>query len=85
MGKCFLFSTIALVFAANIALGDSHAVGTDESLAYKTTLVGTREICTTRKLVAGVRTECRTEALPVDRPNPLKGICITSYGNRTCY
>jgi hypothetical protein len=85
MGKYLLFSTIALFFTTSMALGDSHAVGTDDSLAYRTAMVGTREICTTRKLIAGVRTECRTEALPVERPSPLKGICITSYGNRTCY
>jgi hypothetical protein len=85
MAKDLFFATIALVFITSGALGDGHAITPDESLPYATVVVGTREICTTRKLVAGVRTECRTEALPVERPSLLKGICITSYGNRICY
>jgi len=84
MAKYYFFSTIVLVFTTSVAFGGDHAIA-DGSLPYAATLVGTREICTTRKLVAGVRTECRTEALPVERPNPLEGICITSYGNRNCY
>ena len=84
MAKQLFFATIAMVFIANAALADDHAVMT-EAQPYATAMVGTREVCTTRELVAGVRTECRTEALPVDQPNPLKGICITAYGNRSCY
>ena len=85
MGKRLVFATVAMVFIASAALGDGHAITADEALPYATAMVGTREICTTRELVAGVRTECRTEALPVDQPDPLKGICITAYGNRSCY
>lgn len=48
---------------------------------------GTREICDTFNFGDGdVRTECRTVALPVRAEDPaLRGICITRYGNRTCY
>lgn len=84
MGRQFFFATIAVVFIANAALAEGHAIMRDEA-PYATAMVGTREVCTTRELVAGVRTECRTEALPVDQPSPLKGICITAYGNRSCY
>jgi hypothetical protein len=84
MASQFFFA-IAMVFVANTALAEGHAIMGDEAQPYATAMVGTREVCTTRELVAGVRTECRTEALPVDQPNPLKGICITAYGNRTCY
>ncbi len=94
MAQHHLFAIVALVFIASGALADGHSVTSDESLQYATSdellpyataMVGTREICTTRKLVAGVRTECRTEKLPVDQPSLLKGICITAYGNRACY
>ena len=85
MGRQFFLATIAVVFIANAALAEGHAIMGDEAQPYATAMVGTREVCTTSKLVAGVRTECRTEALPVDQPNPLKGICITAYGNRSCY
>jgi hypothetical protein len=85
MARQLFFATIAMVFVANTALGEDHAVMEDGAQPYATAMVGTREICTTRKLVAGIRTECRTEALPVDQANPLKGICITAYGNRSCY
>ncbi len=84
MGRQVFFATIAMVFVANAALAEGHAIMADEAQPYATAMVGTREVCTTRKLVAGVRTECRTEALS-DQPNPLKGICITAYGNRSCY
>ncbi|ODS01047.1 hypothetical protein AUC68_11695 [Methyloceanibacter methanicus] len=48
---------------------------------------GTREVCDTYSFGGGdVRTECRTEPLPVRAENPaLRGICITRYGNRVCY
>jgi hypothetical protein len=85
MAKHLFFAIIALVFITSGSLADGHAITPDESLPYATAMVGTREVCTMRKLVAGVRTECRTEALPVERPSPLKGICITAYGNRVCY
>jgi hypothetical protein len=85
MGRQFFFATIAVVFIADAALAEGHAIMGDEAQPYVTAMVGTRQICTTRELVAGVRTECRIEALPVDQPNPLKGICITEYGNRSCY
>jgi len=33
-----------------------------------------------------VRTNCRTEPVPVRRDDPaLSGICTTYYGRRTCY
>ncbi len=85
MAQHHLLAIVALVFTTSGALADGHAITPDESLPYVTAMVGTREVCTTRKLVAGVRTECRDEALPVGRPSPLKGICITAYGNRACY
>ena len=85
MARQLFFATIAMGFIANAALADDHAIMSDDAQLYATAMVGTREVCTTRKLVAGIRTECRTEALPVDQPNPLKGICITAYGNRSCY
>ena len=85
MARQFFFATNAVVFIADAALAEGHAIMGDEAQPYATAMVGTRQICTTRELVAGVRTECRTEALPVDQPNPLKGICITEYGNRSCY
>lgn len=46
-----------------------------------------REICDTFSFGGGdVRTECRTEPLPVRAENPaLRGLCITRYGRRTCY
>ncbi|MDJ0514085.1 MAG: hypothetical protein QNJ62_11650 [Methyloceanibacter sp.] len=48
---------------------------------------GTREVCDTFNFGGGdVRTECRVEPLPARAENPaLRGICITRYGNRTCY
>jgi hypothetical protein len=85
MGKQLFFATIVMVFIANAALAEGHASMGNEAQPYATAMVGTREVCTTRELVAGVRTECRIEALQVDQPNPLKGICITAYGNRSCY
>ena len=85
MANQLFFATIVMVLSTNAALAEGHAIMTDEAQPYATAMVGTREVCTTRELVAGVRTECRTEALPVDQPNPLKGICITAYGNRSCY
>ncbi|HEX2447998.1 MAG TPA: hypothetical protein VHK26_07415 [Methyloceanibacter sp.] len=45
-----------------------------------------REVCTTTNWGDEVRTECRTETLIPGKANPaLKGICMTSYGRRTCY
>jgi hypothetical protein len=86
MGKHLFFATIAMGFVANAAWAQGHAINSgEEAQPYATAMVGTREICTTRKLVGGTRTDCRTEALPADQPNPLKGICITAYGNRSCY
>ena len=85
MARRVFFATIAMIFIADAAWADDHAIMSDEVQPYATAMVGTREICTTIKLVGGVRTECRTEALPVDQANPLKGICITAYGNRSCY
>jgi len=85
MAKQLFFATIVMVSIANAALAESHASMGNEAQPYATAMVGTREVCTTRELVAGVRAECRIEALPVDQPNPLKGICITAYGNRSCY
>ena len=48
---------------------------------------GTREVCDTFSFGGrDFRTECRTEPLRVRAENPaLRGICITRYGNRTCY
>lgn len=48
---------------------------------------GRREVCDTFDFGDGdVRTECRTEPLRVWAENAaLRGICITRYGNRTCY
>jgi len=48
---------------------------------------GTREVCDTFNFGGGdVRTECRVQPLPARAENPaLRGICITRYGNRTCY
>jgi hypothetical protein len=47
----------------------------------------TREVCTTSDWGYGeIRTDCRTEALPVRPDDPaLRGICTTYYGRRTCY
>ena len=47
----------------------------------------TREVCDTISFGGGdVRTDCRTEPLPVRAENPaLRGLCITRYGRRTCY
>jgi hypothetical protein len=48
---------------------------------------GRREVCDTFDFGDGdVRTECRTEPLRVRAENAaLRGICVTRYGNRTCY
>lgn len=48
---------------------------------------GRREVCDTFNFGGGdVRTECTVEPLRVRAENPaLRGICITRYGNRTCY
>ena len=48
---------------------------------------GTREVCDTFSFGGrDFRTECRTEPLRVRAEKPaLRGICITRYGNRTCY
>lgn len=47
----------------------------------------TREVCKT--IAWGydeIRTDCRTEPIPVRREDPaLRGLCITRYGNRVCY
>ena len=85
MAKRLFIAITALVFITSGALADDHAITPDELLPYATAMVGTHEVCTTRKLVACFRTDCRTEALPIERPSPLKGICITAYGNRACY
>jgi hypothetical protein len=85
MAKQLFFATLVVGFVANAAWADDHAINSGDQAPYSTAMVGTREICTTRKLVAGVRTECRSEAPPADQANPLKGICITAYGNRSCY
>jgi hypothetical protein len=85
MAKHLFFAIMALVFIIGGALADDHAITPDELLPYATAMVGTREVCTIRKLFAGFRTECRTEALPNEQPSPIKGICITAYGNRACY
>ena len=94
MARNHLFAVVALVFIGigmgSGALADGHAITPDGSAAdepqpYATAMVGTRDVCTTRKLVAGSRTDCRYEALPAERPSSLKGICITAYGNRACY
>jgi hypothetical protein len=68
MAKQLFIAITALVFITSGALADDHAITPDELLPYATAMVGTREVCTTRKLVAGFRTDCRTEALPVERP-----------------
>lgn len=46
-----------------------------------------REVCTTLELGFGeIRTECRTQPIPVRAENPkLRGLCVTRYGRRTCY
>jgi len=86
MARRVFFATIAMGFVASAAWAEGRAINSgEEAQPHATAMVGTREICTTRKLVAGIRTECRTEAVPEDQPNPLKGICITAYGNRSCY
>lgn len=97
MARNHLFAVVTLVFIGigigSGAMADGHAITPDESvpyasdepLPYATAMVGTRDVCTTRKLVAGSRTDCRYEALPAERPSSLKGICITAYGNRACY
>ncbi|MEM7399747.1 MAG: hypothetical protein AAGF48_06255 [Pseudomonadota bacterium] len=48
---------------------------------------GTREVCDTFSFGFGdIRTECRVEPLAPKAQDPnLRGICITRYGNRTCY
>lgn len=48
---------------------------------------GSREVCDTFDFGGGdIRTECTVEPLPVRAENPaLRGICVTRYGNRTCY
>lgn len=48
---------------------------------------GSREVCDTFDFGGGdIRTECRTRPLPVRaKDSALRGICITRYGNRTCY
>jgi len=47
----------------------------------------TREVCKT--IAWGydeIRTDCRTEPIPVRRQDPaLRGLCVTRYGNRICY
>ena len=51
----------------------------------------TREVCDVAAWSAEwgydqTRTECRTEVLPVAKPNPaLSGICTIYYGRRTCH
>jgi hypothetical protein len=46
-----------------------------------------REVCTTGEWgFDEIRTECRTEPIPVRRVDPaLRGVCVTRYGQRTCY
>jgi hypothetical protein len=95
MMQRYLFAVVAVlsVGISSGALPDGHAITPDGSVPYasddpqpyETAMVGTREVCTTRRLVAGARTECRYEPLPTERPSSLKGICITAYGSRACY
>jgi hypothetical protein len=49
--------------------------------------VVTREICDVAAWGHDqIRTDCRTEILPVAKPNPaLSGICNIYYGRRTCH
>ncbi|HUU66798.1 MAG TPA: hypothetical protein VMW57_05880 [Methyloceanibacter sp.] len=47
----------------------------------------TREVCTIGEWGFGeIRTECHTEPIPMRREDPaLRGLCVTRYGQRTCY
>ena len=47
----------------------------------------TRQVCTTSEWGYGeVRTDCRAQPVPVRRDDPaLRGLCVTRYGQRTCY
>jgi hypothetical protein len=49
--------------------------------------VVTREICDVAAWgYDQVRTDCRSEVLPVEKPNPaLSGICTIYYGRRSCH
>ena len=46
-----------------------------------------REVCTTGEWgLDEIRTECRTEPIRVRRVDPaLRGVCVTRYGQRSCY
>jgi hypothetical protein len=46
-----------------------------------------RQVCTTGEWGFNeIRTDCRTEPVPVRRLDPaLRGLCVTRYGQRTCY
>ncbi len=46
-----------------------------------------REVCTIGEWgFDEIRRDCRTEPIPVRRADPaLRGVCVTRYGQRTCY
>jgi len=46
-----------------------------------------REVCTVGEWgFDEIRTDCRTEPIPARRADPaLRGLCVTRYGQRSCY
>jgi hypothetical protein len=89
--KGTVFTGVVLLVLTTLAWADGHATTTDqaeEAMSYETAAAeGYRETCEQMEWgYGGVRTECRTEALPPRQLNPaFKGICLTYYGDRTCY
>jgi hypothetical protein len=89
--KSTVFAGVVLFALTGAAWADGHTIKPDqpeEVVSYETAAAeGYWETCEQMEWgYGGVRTECRTEALPPRPINPaFKGICLTYYGDRTCY
>jgi len=77
-----------VLFAAMLAMLSGTAQA-EHTIAPEAELVPavTREICDVAEWgYDQVRTDCRTEVLPMAKANPaLKGICTIYYGRRVCH
>jgi hypothetical protein len=77
------------VLVAGLVAMVSGAAQAEHAVAPEGELVPavTREVCDVAEWgYDQVRTDCRTEVLPVAKANPaLKGICTIYYGRRICH
>lgn len=84
MGKRVCLAFVVVVLLSGVAQAEHAFVPASEP---EFLAVATHEVCTVSEWAYDeVRTDCRTEVLPVRGGNPaLRGICTTRYGQRNCY